>query len=181
VDNEFYIYIYLDPRKPGKYKYGSYEFDYEPFYVGKGHGRRLNRISGRSKYFKNKMNKIKESGLEPIIIKIRENLDEKESFVLESELINLIGRKDLDKGHLINFTDGGEGISGCIRNEETRKKQSEKMKGKYKGKSNPMFGVKGKNNPFYGKHHSEETKRRQSERMKGEILRKKRERNNQKK
>jgi len=33
--NKYYVYVYLDSRKPGKYKYGEYEFDYEPFYVGK--------------------------------------------------------------------------------------------------------------------------------------------------
>lgn len=41
IQNKFYVYVYLDPRKPGKYKYGEYEFDYEPFYVGKGTGRRI--------------------------------------------------------------------------------------------------------------------------------------------
>jgi hypothetical protein len=30
VTNQFYVYVYLDPRKPGKYKYNNYEFDYEP-------------------------------------------------------------------------------------------------------------------------------------------------------
>ena len=38
--NQFYTYVYLDPRKSGKYKYSEYKFDYEPFYVGKGCGNR---------------------------------------------------------------------------------------------------------------------------------------------
>jgi len=146
MKNNYYIYIYLDSRKHGKYRYGEYEFDYEPFYVGKGKGRRYKRTDNRrSNYFKNKINKIKEYGLEPIIIKIKESLNERESFILESKLINLIGRKDLNKGPLINLTDGGEGTSGRIVSEETRKKKS------------------GENHPMFGKHHSEETKRKQSE------------------
>ena len=26
--NKYYVYIYLDPRKLGNYKYGEYSFDY---------------------------------------------------------------------------------------------------------------------------------------------------------
>ena len=36
MEKKYYVYIYIDPRKPGKFKYGEYEFDYEPFYIGKG-------------------------------------------------------------------------------------------------------------------------------------------------
>ena len=42
-DRRFYVYVYTDPRKDnGPYKYGEYEFEYEPFYVGKGIGNRKN-------------------------------------------------------------------------------------------------------------------------------------------
>ena len=32
----FYNYVYLDPRKPGKYTYSTMSFLFEPIYVGKG-------------------------------------------------------------------------------------------------------------------------------------------------
>ena len=127
-----YVYIYLDPRKSGKYVYGNYCFLYEPFYVGKGKGRRLNTTSGRNKYFENKINRIEESGLKSIVIKIHKNLSEDDSFILESKLINIIGRKDLNKGPLINFTDGGEGISGYIHNDKSKKKISIKLRKKFR-------------------------------------------------
>lgn len=189
---KFYVYIYLDPRKSGKYMYGDYCFLYEPFYVGKGKGKRINILRGRNQYFRNKINKIKDYGLEPFIIKLKENLDEHESFILESELIKLIGRRDLDKGPLINFTDGGEGVSGYKHTLITKKILSKSKV----GKNNPMFGMNksksprfnkhhskdtkdklskinsGKYHPFYGKHHSNETKNKQSisSRCKNSIL-----------
>ena len=48
-----------------------------------------------------------------------------------------------------NFTDGGEGISGFMHSEETRKKISKTLKGE--------------NNPNYGKTLSEETRKKMSE------------------
>ena len=38
---DFYVYVYLDPRKPGSFNYGKLEFDFEPIYIGKGHGERM--------------------------------------------------------------------------------------------------------------------------------------------
>ncbi len=39
--NNFYVYIYLDPRKPGNFVYGDFLFKFEPFYDGKGKGDRI--------------------------------------------------------------------------------------------------------------------------------------------
>jgi len=120
--NNYYIYIYLDPRKSGKYLYGEYEFEYKPFYIGKGKNRRYLDKCGRNPIFKNKINKIKKSELEPIIIKLYENLNEKESFEKEIELIEKFGRIELGTGPLVNMTIGGDGKSGNIVSEETKKK-----------------------------------------------------------
>lgn len=38
---DFYVYVYLDPRKSGEYIYDDLKFNYEPFYVGKGRGDRI--------------------------------------------------------------------------------------------------------------------------------------------
>jgi len=105
------------------FRYGEFEFEFEPFYIGKGIGNRWKNLDGRSDYFKRTINKIKENGLESIVLKLKENINEYDSFVLESELINIIGRKELGKGPLLNFTDGGEGSSGRVVSEETLEKK----------------------------------------------------------
>lgn len=135
-DKRFYVYVYLDPRKTGKYKYGIYMFEFEPFYVGKGHGyRKYDHIydaksSSRNNPKLNKIRKIKKLGLFPYIIEISSLNTEKEANDIECVLISSIGRKDLKKGPLLNLTDGGEGNSGIIRSIEYRKKFSKIHKNK---------------------------------------------------
>ncbi len=188
--NNFYIYVYLDPRKSGIYKYGECEFEYEPFYIGKGKNGRSEVISGRSDNFIEKIHAIKEIGLELIIIKLYKNLNEEQSLELETKLINEIGRLELGTGTLINKTSGGQGISGLKHLKETKIKISEKHKGKHlseetkkkmsekrnglilseKTKKKMSESRKGKNHPFFGKHLSEEHKSKISEKKKGKIF-----------
>jgi hypothetical protein len=128
----YYVYIYLDSRKPGIYKYGEYEFDYEPFYIGKGKEKRIIDKYNRNKYFNNLIGKI-----DPVIRKFKENLSENESLNLECDLIKIIGRKDLNNGPLVNLTNGGEGASGRKWTEITYKKQKknfEEIKNYFKNK-----------------------------------------------
>ena len=130
----FYVYVYLDPRKSGKYVYGKYKFEYEPFYVGKGHGDRyydhINRIDcGRNELKKNKIKKIlRETGKEPIVEFVERNINEDVAWKLETQLIKTIGRIDLKEGCLTNMTDGGEGPFGVIRDKENREKISKGLK-----------------------------------------------------
>ena len=135
--NNFYVYIYLDPRKPGKYEYGDYCFLYEPFYVGKGTRRRwkmhLEEHSLKIDSFKNrKIKNILKEGydLKKYNIKIFKNISNIDASKIEIELIKIIGRHDLKEGPLTNHTDGGEGCSGRIVSEETKRKLSESHMGK---------------------------------------------------
>lgn len=125
MNNKFYIYIYLDPRKQGNFTYDDYKFEHEPFYIGKGKDKRcedhLYEWSLKSRTLKN--NKIKSllrNDKKPIIIKLIESLTEEEAFSFERKIIKLIGRLDLKLGPLLNMTDGGDGSSGKITNEKTK-------------------------------------------------------------
>ena len=42
MDNIQYVYVYLDPRKPGIYVADKYTFKYEPIYIGAGRYTRIN-------------------------------------------------------------------------------------------------------------------------------------------
>ena len=133
----YYTYVLLDPRKPGKYFYPNINisFLYEPFYDGKGTGNRvLKHLNMKDYTFNNikniKIKKIIENNKIPLFIKPAENLYEKDAFLLEKHFIVNIGRIDKKCGPLCNFTDGGEGSSGAIVSEETKKKHSITMKGR---------------------------------------------------
>ena len=183
------------------YTYAYLREDRTPYYIGKGKGDRV------YKKGKGEVRPPKDSSR---IIFLKQNLTEEEAFKHEIYMIAVLGRKDLGTGILRNKTDGGDGPSGAVRSEETRRKksesmkgkktseetrrkQSEAMKGKNKGKSPSeetrrklSEAMKGENHPLYGKSPSEETRRKQSEAMKGkkhseETRRKRSEANNGKK
>ena len=125
------------------YTYAYLREDKTPYYIGKGKGPRI--------YSKNR--KIKPPKDKSRIIYLKQNLTEEEAFRHEIYMIAVFGRKDLGTGILRNMSDGGEGSSGAIISDETRRKWSEARKGE--------------NNPNYGKTASEETRKKLSESSKG--------------
>ena len=98
--NNFYVYAYL--RKDGR-----------PYYIGKGTGNRA--------WSKNHpgIGVPKQQSAISILI---DNIDECKAHMIESCLIGFFGRKDLATGILYNRTNGGEGSSGRILNESTKRK-----------------------------------------------------------
>lgn len=135
MENEHYIYVYLDNRKPGIWSYCNLTFDYQPFYIGKGKYRRINhhlqpkQLSDNS-IKSNTINKIiAETNELPIHYKIYNGLSFDEANRLEMDIIKHFGRIDLNTGILTNMTDGGEGFKNMVITDVTRKKMSEKAKG----------------------------------------------------
>jgi hypothetical protein len=168
-----YVYIYLNPLKPGVFNYGRFEFNYEPFYIGKGFNNRINWHLKEAKYLiendiiptgnRHKLNtiiKIVNNGFEPIRIKIYENISNFSACRCERNLIRIIGRNDLKKGPLTNMTDGGEGSIGFKMSEESKKKMSESIKKIWKENYEYYcsFNI-GEKNGFYNKKHSEKSKK----------------------
>ena len=132
------------------YTYAYLREDRTPYYIGKGNGRRIYDNGGRP------CSKPKDKSR---AIFLKQNLTEEEAFNHEKYMINVFGRKDLGTGILHNRTDGGEGISGAIRSEETKAKLRKARKGKYFGKDNY----------WYGKTHSQETREKISKANSGRV------------
>jgi hypothetical protein len=133
-DKRFYVYIYLDPRKLGKYVYGEYEFEAEPFYVGMGHGDRklahlyfAHELNEKS-YKSNKIRKIKRETNKDAVIVSKNNLTRKDAANEEIKMIATIGRKDLNLGPLLNLTNGGDGSVGVVITDKIRKNWSKAQK-----------------------------------------------------
>lgn len=161
-NNIFFVYCFLDNRKPGEYIYGDIKFDYEPIYVGKGKGNRaknhltIYKNQNRNNRFYNKLGSIIKSGATPTFINIKESLSEKDAFEYERFFIKLIGRIE-NGGTLTNLSDGGEGQSGFRFSEETKEKMSKTKLGKKLGpmsdeaKLNISLSKIGKISPIKGK------------------------------
>jgi hypothetical protein len=139
------------------YTYAYLREDRTPYYIGKGKGNRVYKNEGKS------CNKPKDKSR---IIFLKQNLTEEDAFKHEIYMISVFGRKDLGAGILHNRTDGGEGVSGYIVSEETRKKLSEMRKGKtLSEETKRKVSAAGK-----GRTHSEETKIKISEAHKGRTF-----------
>jgi len=111
----YYNYVFLDLRKPGKYDYDiELCFLYEPFYIGKGHGNRYkNHIYDKKQSYKLKLiNKLlRNYTIDEISIIFNKNVTDEISKENEIRLIKKIGRYNLNEGPLTNITEGGEGRS----------------------------------------------------------------------
>lgn len=135
-DNSYYVYHLINP------------ITNRIFYVGKGKGLRCKqhltdkqntchntRLNG---YIRNLVN----SGNPPTIVKVLENVNEREAYEIEELQISLYGRVGYESGGiLLNILSSGR----------------------------PPV-QKGKNHPWYGRKHSEESKQRMSESQKGHLM-----------
>ena len=119
------------------YTYAYLREDKTPYYIGKG---TKERIYSTHRKFKPPKDKSR-------IIFLKQNLTEEEAFRHEVYMIAVFGRKDLGTGILHNRTNGGDGASGALRSDKTRKKMSEAKKNM-----------------------SDETRRKMSEAKKGRIV-----------
>lgn len=177
-NKKFYVYIYLDPRKPGKFTYKDlpFSFTYEPFYVGEGKNKRLlsHIINAKNNYdsLNKDSNKLKcylirkiiaETGGDPIVFKLRNFKTLDAAFTFEQYLIKKIGRRIKKEGPLTNILLGGRlSRKGFKHSEETKKKQSLKKMGELNpqygktGVLSTQFGVRGPLHSCYGKPRSDE-------------------------
>ena len=151
MNNDYYVYIYwrLDTN--------------EPFYVGKGKGRRWKDLKGRNEHFNNIINKYH------VIVTIeKDNLTESEAFYWEEEIIRELVFEygysiDIFNNysnnhylHLVNQTWGGDGNSGWTPSQDWRERKSESMM----REGNPMYGK----NPW--DYMTEETKEKTKKKLK---------------
>lgn len=113
----FYVYIHLK------------EDTNEPFYVGKGSGKRALSRNSRSDFWRSIV--AKHGYLVKIVM---DDLLEEQAMSLERETIKNLREMGVK---LCNFTDGGDGVSGLMHSEESKRRMSEAKK----GKPSPIKGI----------------------------------------
>lgn len=169
----YYVYQLVDPRNN------------QPFYIGKGKGRRavthLWEIpETRNVYKENKIADIRKHNLEPIIEYVAENIiDEELAYNIETSLIKKYGRKGYDEGGILTNicldskppNHKGKtyeqiyGPEKALQQRELRSRLQKERGGYGPKKHNPDTIKKykeknaGTGNPMYGKTQSESTRK----------------------
>lgn len=146
----FYTYLWL--REDGT-----------PYYVGKGQGDRAFKRAPEDKH---------QPPVNPECIIVQEWPDEALAFEGEKMLIAYYGRIDLGTGCLRNMTDGGEGMSGWIPSEETRRKQRSSNVGKKRSEETCHRNSQAQRGNKYcvGRQLSEETRLKIAAALRGKPL-----------
>lgn len=187
---EYYVYAYMDPR---------FEYDdkmniglkFEPIYIGKGKNSRMfyhwNMVKRgknlNNKIFNSRLYEIKNFDVDPIIIKIHDNLTDTEAKIMEKDIILSVGKYIDASGTLLNISDGGDGGITWIGESHFKGKTLEELHGKEKSdfmkrrlseeaslrtsEKNHMFGRRGEDSPIfginhglYGRNHREESRKK---------------------
>lgn len=137
MSNEYYTYVWCDPRIPGPVRFGRWVFPGEPFYIGKGKGNRAWSHSGNT-HSANKIKKMAREGWSHTVVVKRDGLSEREALELEAKLILRIGRVDLGTGPLTNWHTSGADVrikrkthhsKACSKGQKERfRNESERVK-----------------------------------------------------
>lgn len=103
VPSDFYVYILLDPTTPSFLKKG-WALNHEPFYVGKGTGRRYR--DKKNRFVQHKIKHLKSINENPICVLVP-CVNETHAYQFEEQLIDTFGRKKENSGPLLNIRPGG--------------------------------------------------------------------------
>lgn len=150
----FYAYIHTHPGEYGPV----------PFYAGKGQKHRASDFSHRTAYHKNVVAKY---GRDNIGIAKLDCSTEAVAMDLERGFIKCLRRSG---ARLVNFTDGGEGLSGHRHSDETKAKMRAAALGRERSEATRAkirAALTGKPSVWVGRKHTEITKARISAARKG--------------
>ena len=138
----YYIYVYCDPRDKSSLNIEEYLFEYSPFYIGYGIKNRLYyhlKMKDTNHIKINKIKSILNDGYQPIIYKIKEGLSHEEATQFEKYFIKEIGTllpvSGVKKGLLTNLTPGGDG-GPTFFNRKLTEEHKDKIR---KGNTNQIF------------------------------------------